>query len=400
MLQCDLERVLHDRERFLPVAAAEQDGALRPERGSQRSGQPLGLGDVERELRSGGGPLEIAAEPVCAGEHRGEHREILVGLVSGDHLVCMLQPRERFVSTTGERDGASELVGGSGRGVGVALGIVDRDRLFDQPLRGVGIAREAGHVSRAHEQLGVLERHFRQLRRLLEVALRFGRRGKRLGSFTGSGERQPGPPLDLGRVDRVGIEPVRLDEVRRDDLGQLVLGRRGGEMLGGREVARAPLPSGECLVRDVADEVLQEAVLAVLRRARVGLKRDDLLAHERMKQCVELRLAEPGECGERCARKRLSEHGSVLQQPALLRRQTVETGGDQRMQGFRHLECLDLADGSVDGAFLDERAAVEQHPHGLDGIERNTLRAGKDLIAQTLRQAGNEAAQQLIHGLL
>src|SRR5207248_11103836 len=84
-----------------------------------------------------------------------------------------------------------------------------------------------------------------RFRRLLEVALRCGRRGERFRSFTGADERQPGPPLDLGRVDRVGVEPVGLDEVRRDDLGQLVLGRRGGEMLGGREVACAALPRSE-----------------------------------------------------------------------------------------------------------------------------------------------------------
>src|SRR5512133_1030984 len=111
-------------------------------------------------------------------------------------------------------------------------------------------------------------------------------------------------------------------------------------MLGGGEVTRAPLPSGECLVCDVADEVLQEAVLAVLRRARVGLQRDDLFAHERMEERVELRLFEAGESG---ARERLSEDRSVLQKPALLVRQTVEAGGDQRVKRFRHLERLDLA---------------------------------------------------------
>ena len=78
-------------------------------------------------------------------------------------------------------------------------------------------------------------------------------------------------------------------------------------------------------------------------------------------------------------------------------RQTVEAGGDQRVKRFRHLERLDLADGPVDRAFLDERAAVEQHPHRLDCVERNALGAGEDLLAQRLRQAGNETAQQLIH---
>ena len=138
----------------------------------------------------------------------------------------MLQPRECFVSTTGEDDGASELVGSSGCSVGVPFGLVDRDGLFDQPLSGVGITRVAGHLTRTPEQLGVLQRLFRQLGRLLEVALRFGRSGERSRSFAGADERQHGPSLDLGRVDRIGVESVGLDEMGRDDLGQLVLGQR------------------------------------------------------------------------------------------------------------------------------------------------------------------------------
>ena len=67
------------------------------------------------------------------------------------------------------------------------------------------------------------------------------------------------------------------------------------------------------------------------------------------------------------------------------------------MKRFRHLERLDLAYRSVDGAFLDERAAIEQHSHRLDCVERNALGADEDLLAQSLRQAGNKAAQQLIH---
>jgi hypothetical protein len=52
--------------------------------------------------------------------------------------------------------------------VSIAFGFIDRDRLFDQPLGGVGIAREAGHLTRPPEQLGVLQPLFRQLRRLLK----------------------------------------------------------------------------------------------------------------------------------------------------------------------------------------------------------------------------------------
>ena len=51
-------------------------------------------------------------------------------------------------------------------------------------------------------------------------------------------------------------------------------------MVGGSEVRGSALSLRERLVGDVADEVLQEAVLAVLGRARVGLHDEHLLAHE------------------------------------------------------------------------------------------------------------------------
>src|SRR5579859_6920285 len=165
-------------------------------------------------------------------------------------------------------------------------------------------------------------------------------------------------------------------------------------------MAGPPLPSREGLIGDVADEVLQEAVLAVLGRARVGLKRDDFLANQGVEQRIEFCLRELGERGERGARERLPEYRSILEQPALRRRETIQAGGDQRMQRLWHLERLDCADRPVDGTLLDERAAVEQHPDRLDGVERDAFGAGEYLLAQRLRQARNEAGQQLLHRLL
>ena len=59
-------------------------------------------------------------------------------------------------------------------------------------------------------------------------------------------------------------------------------------MRGGGEVPGTALPLRERLVGDVADEVLEEAVLAVLGRARVGLDAEHLLAHERREQRLDL----------------------------------------------------------------------------------------------------------------
>src|SRR5262249_11840038 len=160
------------------------------------------------------------------------------------------------------------------------------------------------------------------------------------------------------------------------------------------EVARTPLPPRKRLVGDMTDEVLQERVLAVLRRARVRLERDDLLPHEREQQRVELRLGEARERGKRAASERLSEHGPVLQQAALVRRKVVEAGRDERMQRLRHLERVDRSDGSVNRAVLDECSLVEEHANRFDRVEGNALRAGEDLLAERTGQAGDEAVQQ------
>ena len=106
-------------------------------------------------------------------------------------------------------------------------------------------------------------------------------------------------------------------------------------MRGGGEVPRLPLALRERLVGDVADEVLEEAVLAVLGRARIGLDAEDLLADERGEQRLELGLAQPASAASACLRERLAEHGAVLEQPPLLRREAVEPRGDQRVQRLR-----------------------------------------------------------------
>ena len=77
----------------------------------------------------------------------------------------------------------------------------------------------------------------------------------------------------------------------------------------------------------------------------------------------------------------------VLEQPPLLGGEPVEPRGDERVQRLGHVERLDRPGRPVDVAFAGEQAAVEQHPHRLDRVERNALGAGEDLAAQA-RRAG------------
>src|SRR4029077_18481628 len=118
----------------------------------------------------------------------------------------------------------------------------------------------------------------------------------------------------------------------------------------------------------------------MLGRAWVGLERHHLLAYERGKQRIELRLSLTGESGKPSACERLAEHRSVLEQTPFVCGEAVKPRCDQRVQRLGNLKRVDRADRPIHRALLDERAAVEQHPHRLDGVEGNALRAHKNLL--------------------
>ena len=67
-----------------------------------------------------------------------------------------------------------------------------------------------------------------------------------------------------------------------------------------------PLPTRQRVVGDPPDEVLEESVLAVLRRPGVGVEREHLLAHERREERLELGLRGTGEACQRGLRERLA----------------------------------------------------------------------------------------------
>ena len=178
----------------------------------------------------------------------------------------------------------------------------------------------------------------------------------------------------------VGRSPVGIEVVRGDHLDDLVLlgPPRRREEAGRGEVLRLALGLREHLVRDLLDDVLQEGVLAALGRARIGLHRDDLLAQQRGEQRLELVGVAPAERRQPELGERLAEHRGVLDDAPLLGAEPVEPRRDQRVQRLGHLERLDHAGRPVDVALLDEEAAVEQHPHGLDRVQRHALGAGED----------------------
>ena len=84
-------------------------------------------------------------------------------------------------------------------------------------------------------------------------------------ALAGPGQGVSSSASDLGRVVCIGDGAVGLEQVGCDDLCNLVVGDRGREMRGSREMPALALVARERLVGDVTDEILEEAVLAVLR---------------------------------------------------------------------------------------------------------------------------------------
>jgi hypothetical protein len=67
------------------------------------------------------------------------------------------------------------------------------------------------------------------------------------------------------------------------------------------------------------------------------------------------------------------------------------------VEALGNIERLDRPGGTVHVAFLLEQAAVDQHAHRLDRVERNPLGAVQDRVVQVRREAGDKARQQVAH---
>ena len=218
----------------------------------------------------------ITCEDVAAGEPSDQHCQVRVRRVVLQQFVCVLHQREALVESALPAHDEGEPARQTRSCVRLACALIEADRLDEQKLASLKVGRRLRCARRVLEQLGALQYVICERGRLCQIALSFARRGERLRSQGGTDEGIARPCLQLGVA--VGCRLVCVHKMRRDDLGNLVgVGERMLEVRRGREVAHAPVALRQRLVRDVADEVLQEPVLAVFGRTRVGLLREDLL---------------------------------------------------------------------------------------------------------------------------
>ena len=214
-----------------------------------------------------------------------------------------------------------------------------------------------------------------------EVALCLLVRRKRRGPLGRARQALGGSRLDRRGIVLVGRGAVCLQEVRSydfDDFGVVAAPLRL-EIARDGEVTRLSLPPGERVVRDLLHERVQELVLPSFGRERVGLQGQDLLADERCEPRPESRFVLAGDLSKPAEGERLAENRGVLEQASFGRFETVQAGSDQRVQGLRNLECLERSRDPVLTLLTRQHAAVEEHPDGLDGVERYALRPLADL---------------------
>ena len=145
-----------------------------------------------------------------------------------------------------------------------------------------GLGRDAGSV----QQLDAIGRLRRDLERLVQERERLVMRMERGRTIGGRPECDASLGCDRGAFVALGAGPVRVQVVRREDAGDLVI-VEAFEIARRRQVPRAAVPAREGPVRDLSDEPMDEAVLPALRRPRVHVELEELAPDEIAKPGLE-----------------------------------------------------------------------------------------------------------------
>ena len=192
------------------------------------------------------------------------------------------------------------------------------------------------------------------------------------GTVRGAGERQ----ARLGG-DRIGLRPLvggfaRRQVVVRERAGQLVIAEPL-EVAGGGQVTRAAVPARQRPVGDLADERLDELVLAPFGRPRIRLDVEQLATHEVPQLGFEVARRNPAHASQRIGGEDLAEHRGVLEERPIGGLQRVEPRGDQRAQRIGNGDVRQVADRLVDVADASDATVRQQAAHRLDGVEGDAL---------------------------
>src|ERR1700675_3519332 len=131
-------------------------------------------------------------------------------------------------------------------------------------------------------------------------------------------------------------------------------------------MARLALRARELVVGDLADERLDEFVLTPLRRTRVDVDAQEF-APDKGSQCGgERPYVSAGDGREAGHGEAVPEHGGVLQNTTLGRREAIEARANERRERLRDRQACEVADRMVDAALLCQTALGDEHAYRLD----------------------------------
>ena len=104
-----------------------------------------------------------------------------------------------------------------------------------------------------------------------------------------------------------------------------------------------------------------------------------------------------GNGGDRVRGEGFPQYRGVLEQLPLDGLEAVQPRGDQCVQALGNFEGVERAVGAESAILLNHEPAIEQHAHGLDGVEGDAGGTIADARAQLGGKAGNEPIEELTH---
>lgn len=249
-------------------------------------------------------------EHVGARELAEECDEARIGAQVGEFVGGGLEGSEGRLGSIRRQERSAERRCGPGCGGSIAPFAMARDRGAQERLRVVVMRGRRGALAGSLEELGFLGRIGRDREGLAQEGDGLFLRAEGGGARGGGLQRDPG----LGG-QRFGFRPlcgvlVRCEVVAGEGAGELV-GAEALEEPGGSEVAALAISLGERVVGDLADEGLDERVLAAFGAARVRLQHQELAAHEPVQARLQVGLGDTRHGREAGEGERLAEHGRV-----------------------------------------------------------------------------------------
>ena len=131
--------------------------------------------------------------------------------------------------------------------------------------------------------------------------------------------------------------------------------------------------------------------------ARVGLEDQDLPADEGAQARLEFGLGDPRHRRQPGQGEALAEDGGIRDQRPVVCREPVEPARDQRGEGLGDGQRRQVADRAIHPVVDRQAALGDEHPDGLDGVQRDPAGALEDRRHGRRRKPGHEPGQQLAH---